>query len=270
MVTGESFLNGDEGSFSEVLSSRGEFPEDWLSRGSKSIVPVAAGKQMDQALLQRIVKGCQSQRVDDILIAAVEEGLIKRPRRLSGLGSAAVSLEGGSPPILLAPSDLSGAILFPQPGYALVAGTSQFLLGAAPEGIDAGRARFARYARAAGRKYPALQGVAKSLPVRHFAWSRVKDLPAGTSAYRQVELMRAFVAGNSTASDFARAWLDARRLSQNSGERLRAPIVTALDHVFSLLEDFAIDPTLQEPGDLTDSELRQGVHDLMEQSKAFE
>lgn len=98
MVTGESFLNGDEGSFSEVLSSRGEFPEDWLSRGSKSIVPVAAGKQMDQALLQRIVKGCQSQRVDDILIAAVEEGLIKRPRRLSGLGSAAVSLEGAAHP----------------------------------------------------------------------------------------------------------------------------------------------------------------------------
>lgn len=82
--------------------------------------------------------------------------------------------------------------------------------------------------------------------------------------------MRAFVAGNSTAPDFARAWLDARRLSQNSGERLREPIVTALDHVFSLLEDFAIDPTLQEPGDLTDSELWQGVHDLMEQSKAFE
>ncbi|WP_371777485.1 hypothetical protein [Streptomyces sp. NBC_01438] len=41
------------------------------------------------------------------------------------------------------------------PGSALVAGTPRFLKGAVPEGVDGGRARFARYARTVAHRWPA-------------------------------------------------------------------------------------------------------------------
>lgn len=82
--------------------------------------------------------------------------------------------------------------------------------------------------------------------------------------------MHSFVAGDCTGADFARGWLDARRLSQNNGERLREPLVTTFDRVFSLLEDYSIDPALKEPEDLSDEELKQAVQNLMAHSKAFE
>ncbi|MEU8888994.1 hypothetical protein [Streptomyces sp. NPDC048442] len=156
------------------------------------------------------------------------------------------------PPILFAELDMQGAVLFPTPGYALIAGTAAFLAGAVPERIDEIRARFARYARAAGHRWPALLNVASSLPPRHIDWSRNNDVPPGTATAQPLEWLSAFVAGRCTGAGFARGWLRARGLAQANGE-------TALDQVFWLLEDYSIDPTFREREDLSEDELSQAV-----------
>lgn len=38
---------------------------------------------------------------------------------------------------------------------------------------------------------------------------------------------------------------------------------TLLDRVFSLLEDYSIDPRFKEPGDLSDDELQNAVTELL-------
>lgn len=81
--------------------------------------------------------------------------------------------------------------------------------------------------------------------------------------------MQAFTAGTISGADFARSWLDARRTSQNNGERLRDPLLTALDQIFSLLEDYSIDPALKDPDDLSDEELMDAVRKTMERTDGF-
>lgn len=182
---------------------------------------------------------------------------------------AASELVGINLPVLLASSDRMGAILFSHPGYALVAGTAEFLKGAVPEGVDGGRARFGRYARVAAERWPGLKGISQSFSPRHIAWARAREIPAGTSAARQVTLMQAFTTGSIGGAEFARGWLDARRESQNNGERLRDPLLTAFDQIFSLVEDYSIDPDLKDPDDLSDQELMDAVRETMERTDGF-
>lgn len=167
------------------------------------------------------------------------------------------------PPLLLVTANLEGAVLFPEPGYALVAGTSAFLAGAAPEGVDQARARFARYARAAARRWPVLESTARSFPPRQIAWKYPSDVPEATATGQQLALMRDVAAGRCTGAEFAVGWLNARRRSQQQGERVRDPLETLLDRVFSLLEDYSIDPRFKEPGDLSDDELQNAVTELL-------
>ncbi|MGW4837125.1 hypothetical protein [Streptomyces globisporus] len=42
---------------------------------------------------------------------------------------------------------------------------------------------------------------------------------------------------------------------------------TLLDRVFSLLEDYSIDPQFKEPGDLSDDELKNAVTELMREAE---
>lgn len=121
------------------------------------------------------------------------------------------------PPLLLVTTNLEGAVFFPRPGYALTAGTAAFLAGAAPEGVDQERARFARYARAATRKWPVLESIARSFPPGHVAWKYPGDVPEATATGRQLALMRDLSAGRCTGAEFAVGWLDARRRSQQRG-----------------------------------------------------
>ncbi|MFH8615261.1 colicin immunity domain-containing protein [Streptomyces sp. NPDC017979] len=174
-----------------------------------------------------------------------------------------------APPGLLATSDLNGAVLFLSQGYALVAGTPLFLRSAVPEGVDGGRARFARYAHRVKERWPELSAVTQALPPRHTAWSHVQDIPPGTGTARQVELMRGLVGGECSAADFARGWLDARRVSLSNGERLQRSLSLVLDEVFALLENYAIDPSLKEPGDLSDDELKREVRRLMQRATGW-
>ncbi|WP_245641253.1 colicin immunity domain-containing protein [Streptomyces megasporus] len=255
---------------SEVLSGRESYREQWLSKGPKIIVPVPAGSHVSRDLIRRMVEGCRAVGEGNISFGSTEKVPSERIWDSTSLETAASHLDGFAPPVLLATANLQGAILFPGPGYALVAGTKKFLQRAVPEGVDEGRVRFAHYARAVDQRRPELRVVAHSFPARNTSWSRAQDIPSETGASRQVELMHAFVAGDCTGAEFARGWLEARRLSQNNGERLRNPLATAFDRVFSLLEDYSIDPDLKDPEDLSDDELKRAVQDLMKNSQAFD
>ncbi|CAM5662872.1 hypothetical protein SGRIM128S_00765 [Streptomyces griseomycini] len=74
--------------------------------------------------------------------------------------------------------------------------------------------------------------------------------------------MRDVAAGRCTGAEFAVGWLDARRRSQQQGERVRDPLETLLDGVFSLLEDYSIDPRFEDRN-LSDDELKNAVIELL-------
>uniref|UniRef100_A0AAU2VTK7 Colicin immunity domain-containing protein n=1 Tax=Streptomyces sp. NBC_00008 TaxID=2903610 RepID=A0AAU2VTK7_9ACTN len=251
------------------------FTGDWLSDGPKLIVPVPAGSRVDASLVRRVIEGCRATGTDGVLALTGGPGgpdgpgACGRNRRTVSPDRAVAALAGIGPPALLASSDRQGAVLFSGPGSALVAGTPRFLGGAVPEGVDGGRARFARYARTVAHRWPELRSLARSLPPRHLAWSRARDVPAGTGAARQLELMRGFIAGSVNAPHFARGWQTARRTSHDNGERLREPLLTAFDQVFSLLEDYSVDLDLKDADDLSDQELVDAVREIMEYSEGF-
>lgn len=253
----------------EILSSLGDYNSAWLADGPKPIVPVPAGSHVDDALVRRITEGCRMEGADAVLVMAVGSETASRTWRPVAPDIAASELVGVNPPVLLASSDRQGAILFSRPGYVLVAGTAEFLKGAVPEGVDGGRARFGRYARVAAKRWPGLKEISQSFPPRHIAWARAREIPAETNAARQVNLMRAFTTGSIGGAAFARGWLDARRASQSNGERLRDPLLTAFDQIFSLLEDYSIDPDLKDPDDLSDQELMDAVRETMERTDGF-
>ncbi|MEU9096022.1 hypothetical protein [Streptomyces sp. NPDC048428] len=203
-------------------------------------------------------------------------GRVRRPEAqdVEAPNVMASDLVGSAPRVLLAASDLRGAVLFARTGYALVAGTAWFLRGP-PEGVDGGRARFARYARAVAHRWPELRSVAADLSPRHHAWAHVRNVPDGTSVSHQVCLVRDFTAGAIDGATFARGWLAARRAAHDNGERLHDPLLSAFGQVFSLLEDYSLDPALKDPADLSDSpqvaaatavhqELRNAVRESME------
>ncbi|MFC8532657.1 Imm7 family immunity protein [Streptomyces sp. NPDC057249] len=247
----------------------GAFSSAWLADGPKSLVPVPAGSCLDAALVRRVTEGCRMGGADAVLVQAGGSGTASTAWRPVAPGAAASELVGVCPLVVLAASDRQGAVLFSRPGYALVAGTAGFLEGAVPEGVDGGRARFGRYARVVGKWWPEVMGIARSFSARHISWARARDVPAGTGVARQVHLMRGLTTGSIGGADFARGWPAARRTSQNDGERLRDPLRTALDAVFSLLEDYSIDPDLKSPGDLSDRELTDAVREIVERTEGF-
>ncbi|MFD8058464.1 hypothetical protein ACFXA0_13330 [Streptomyces cyaneofuscatus] len=251
---------GRAGDATAVLAGRGTFSEQWLSAGGKKIVPVPAGSLTDGSLVRRVIEGCRAAGADVVLVMRPSAGAAAPADSLPPTDPGLVALP---PPLLLAAANLEGAVLFPRPGYALVAGTSAFLAGAAAEGVDQGRARFARYARAAEPEWPGLKATARSFPPGHVAWKHPEDVPVDTATGRQLALMRDVAAGHCTGAEFAVGWLDARRRSQRQGERVRDPLETVLDRVFSLLEDYSIDPQFKEPDDLSDDGLKNAVIRLL-------
>ncbi|MEU5283038.1 hypothetical protein N7925_16770 [Streptomyces sp. CA-278952] len=240
------------------------YSEHWLSAGDKRIVPVPAGSHTDASLARRIAGGCRTAGVDAVLLVRPDGGAASAADRLPPADPRLLTLP---PPLLLITASLEGAILFARPGFALVAGTSVFLAGAAPEGVDQGRARFARYARVAARQWPDLEATVRAFRPAHFVWKSPGDVPVGTATAQQLAFMGDFAAGRCTAADFAVGWLDARRRSQRRGERVRGPLETHLDHVFSLLEDYSIDERFKGPDDLSGDELKNAVIGLLREAE---
>jgi len=156
-----------------------------------------------------------------------------------------------------------GAALVTTQGYGLVGGTPDFVRERVPEGVDEARARFARYARRTGSAV--LVEIAAEFPPTRHSWSRPADVVPGSAVAEQLDLMRSFADGRTPPADFARRWLAARRRSLNEGERTRPPLTEILDRMFYALDDYAIDPSLHEPGDLTDEQLADVARRALEE-----
>jgi hypothetical protein len=237
------------------LGDDAAFSPSWLH--DKAATPVPVGPRLDAALGRRITAGCRAVGASHIACADLS-GTGEPPVRTIRLPLGAES-PGVRPPALLWTPDKQGAVLFPETGYALVAGTSPFMAAAVGEGVDTARARFGRHARTLKDRHPSLAAVAAAYPPAHRAWSRPADVDPKSAAARQLALLDAFTHGTCRAADFARDWWEARRASQANGERIQAPLEDLFDRVFMLLEDYSLDPDLAEPGDLSDTELQTAV-----------
>ncbi|MFG2479377.1 colicin immunity domain-containing protein [Streptomyces fagopyri] len=108
-----------------------------------------------------------------------------------------------------------------------------------------------------------LDGPGHQVPSAHQDVENPRDVPATSQYGHQLSLMRQLVSGAIDGSPFARQWLEARRRSMDTGERVGNALTTALDEVFYALEDYSIDPSLRDEDDLTDEELRERVADAL-------
>ncbi|MFD6884869.1 hypothetical protein [Streptomyces sp. NPDC059957] len=239
-----------------LVERDGTFAPSWLR--DKTVVPVPAGARIDAALSGRIAAGCRAVGASSVLASHLAE----EPGSAGGTRSLPAGRTEGTdihPPFLLRTPDLQGAVLFPGPGHALIAGTAAFMTAAVVEGHDAARARFGRHARALADRHPALPAVAAAHPPVHRAWSRTDEVDPASAAARRLALLDAFTDGACTAPDFAAGWREARSASLADGERVQGPLGALFDEVFMVLEDYAADPELAEPGDLDDAGLRAAV-----------
>lgn len=239
----------------------------WGTEGDSAIAPVPVSSEVDTALVRRLAAGSRNTGARTVLIgkpdvSSADEELAVVPAEHDALLGR---LAGLPAPLLAVPSALDGAIVFEQAGYALIAGVPNFLAGAVPEGVDGARARFLRYSRKVAGRWPAVSEVAAQLPPREHSWGSPADVVPESNTARQLHLMRLLTSGEMDPSRFAREWLDSRRRASASGERVRKPLASVLDAVFSCLDDYSIDPQFAEPGDLTDEELVARVQDLVRQ-----
>ncbi|WP_253813958.1 colicin immunity domain-containing protein [Nocardia amikacinitolerans] len=95
------------------------------------------------------------------------------------------------------------------------------------------------------------------------SWARPSEVTPGSGIADQLAVMQAFAAGDVTGPVFARTWLEARRKSLSSGERVREPFDRLLNRIFFDIEDYPIDPTLREDGDTTDEYLVADVREVL-------
>ncbi|MEU4250795.1 hypothetical protein AB0F15_25645 [Amycolatopsis sp. NPDC026612] len=239
-----------------MLDGPTAFSPAWLAEDGKAVAPVAAPSGLDRALLERLRTGGRVVGVNEVLKCV--DGAA--PVRLPPAGQP--TLERG--PVLLVLPDLSGAVLATGLGYALVAGTSRFLGGALPGGVNDARARFARHARRLAGTHPGLPAVAGRFPPRAHAWKSPAEVAPGSAVAGQLALMASFARGELSGAEFARSWYAAGRRADERDERVRGMVGWALSEVFFLLEDYPIDPALREPGDVADEELVAGVRTAVE------
>ncbi|MFI2031012.1 hypothetical protein [Streptomyces buecherae] len=162
-------------------------------------------------------------------------------------------------PLLVAASNLCGALLFAEHGYVLIAGDTAFLDGAAVEGVDRLRAQFERAARRLATRVPPLQDVVREFPSQNVLWESFREVPAGTGTADQLMAMKSFAHDGISAPEFAKAWLAGRRKALRDGERTGKQLSSDMQEIFYAIEDYSFDMSLWEPGNLTDDELRAYV-----------
>ncbi|MFF1446648.1 colicin immunity domain-containing protein [Streptomyces sp. NPDC058274] len=252
-----------------VLSHSGDFRSDWLrSTGATHMAPLPSHTGLSRTIAQRAVAGARESGAEGVLVVPIDPGLGDTTASESPLSTEALldlgSRQEDRSGLLLVADNFRGALLL-RPGYALVAGTQEFVRGAVPEGTDQAKTEFQRYARKArsGAGTTVLTAVAGEFRPLTKTWKTPRDVPATSHHGHQLELMRQLAAGAVEGPSFARQWLDERRRAMNAGERLGDALTTALDEVFYALEDYSIDPSLRDEDDLTDEELRDQVAHVM-------
>lgn len=248
-----------------VLENPWEFNPEWLSSGPKIVIPMVGLSPLDGDLAARLSSGASEVGTEYGLIAATEPDYLDDP--LSRVSMTKGHLVGVSWPrsnYVIALSNLSGAALFTVEGYLLLAGIQPFVQGCLIEGVDHALAQFSRNARRLAGSRPILLQVANAFPARWTAWSSPAQVPPNSGVGEQLELMNAVVAGQTPPVIFAQRWLSARRRSLAQGERLRGKFDEVLNSVFYMLDDYVIDPSLREPGDMSDDDLVVRVRGALE------
>ncbi|MER8029071.1 hypothetical protein ABTZ78_08930 [Streptomyces bauhiniae] len=233
-----------------LLTPDGNLAPAWL--GGNSVTPLAVGERLGAILADRVTAGCRSSGVTHLRYAPLGADPAVTTRAIPADAAT-------RPSTLLWTPDNQGALLFPAPGHVLLAGTKSFMTTAVPEGIDAARALFTRYARKQAARHPELLAVAAAYAPTHHAWSDAAEVPPDTATAHHLHLPREFTNGTLPAPAFAHAWWQTRRTAQSNGERVRGPLEELFNHVFLLLEDYELDPELAEPTDLTAPELKAAV-----------
>ncbi|MET8410507.1 colicin immunity domain-containing protein [Streptomyces sp. NPDC005195] len=252
-----------------VLTPSGDFRDDWSGAvGAQYTVPVPSHAGLSGSTALRMVAGARESGARGVLVVPLDPALGDTTATEAPLSTEALlALVTGQldrSGLLLVTDDLRGALLL-RPGYALVAGTEEFLRGAVPEGGDQAKTEFQRYARKvrSGGGASDIGALAAKFPPLTRTWKTAREVPATSQYGHQLSLMRQFVTGAIDGSLFARQWLEARRRSMDTGERVENALTTALDEVFYALEDYSIDPSLRDEDDLTDEELRERVADAL-------
>lgn len=82
--------------------------------------------------------------------------------------------------------------------------------------------------------------------------------------------MRSLSAGAITPAMFATLWLAARRTSLERGERVGEKLSRIFNIVFYALDDYPIDPSLREEGDVSDAELLACVVEALQAADSLE
>lgn len=242
-----------------LFSSHRKFDAKWLELEGKALAPVASPSGMDHALAVRLERAARAVGSASLLLGlfATDEAdrdlvdLSVQAQDLQSLGFPA----GDDREFVVAVPDFSGALLVTADGFSLVAGVSQFTAAFIPEGIDEAKSRFARQANRMARSWPGLSQVAHSFPVRFNAWPSPEKVNPGTHVAEQLGLMESLDLGEISARTFVVKWLDARRRSLETGERVREDFSRILDAVFYAVESYPIDPDLREDGDPTDVDI---------------
>ncbi|MEV7198274.1 colicin immunity domain-containing protein [Streptomyces sp. NPDC093510] len=245
----------------DVVAGPRSFRREWLAEGEKTVVPLPSPSGMDKHLARRMSSGAEQAGYVHVIACQVEGATAEGP----GIEIAATRegllrdtpWRGGD--LLLALPDVSGALLVTDQGFALIAGTGEFLRGGVPEGADQATVDFSRYAKRVGRSHPAALAVAGEARPIQMAWATKNDVADGSAIAEQLALMESFVADAISGEEFAVAWLDARRRSLRLQERLREPFSRVLDQVFYALDDYVIDPDLRDADDMTNEQLRAQV-----------
>lgn len=233
MVTGRELAD-------DLLIGPRQFRPEW------TVAPLARF----EPLRPRIAAAAMQRSVNHVLVGTFDDEHVAAP--LDEVGWRTTD-------VLWCLPDRSGALFTTNAGYALLAGQDDFMSAAAPEGVDAVRARFARVAGKLMGQWPELAEVAEEFGPSMKAWKSPAEVDPGTGVAAQIDLTRSLARGEITASLFASGWLAARRWALNEGERTREPFDRILNEVFYALEDYSIDPELRAPEDLTDDQLADRV-----------
>lgn len=266
MVKDRALIQTNSGLRELILGGQGTYSEVWLSEGEKLVSPLPVGERIDASTGRRLVAGCRTAGATYIHVASLnddraDEFLTGYALPLEGLDS---ELAGLPYPCLIVPSHFVGALLFPEPGYALLAGDERFLSGALPEGVDKARVNFSRYVQRVAGRWSHVEGIAREFTPCDTASRSSKDVCANTATAQQISLLHSLTSGEIAGPQFAQEWLEARRTAMNAGERVIDPLASLLDEVFATLEDYSSSPDLWEPGDLTDAELTERIRELLE------
>ena len=237
---------------SVVLAGPGNFSPAWLRDVDGIVVPLASPARIDRTLAGALRAGAHAADVNAAVAARLGEDHVNDELVWVSLVDPVALTEWRDTDFVLALPDFTAAVLVTTNGYALLGGSPAFVRGAVNGGVDAARAQFGRYARKLGG---ALLEIADQYPPLQREWASGQDVEPGSGVADQLALMTSLVAGEISAQSFAPAWWDAWRRERDGGERTRGALGEALHGIFFVLEDYAADPSLREPGDMTDEEL---------------